>query len=261
MYRFITAIVLALKRVIPEPLVRPLRPFYHRTLAFLLALSYGFPPRRMTIIGVTGTKGKSSVAEMLFAILRANGKKTALASTIRFAIGEESEPNLFKMTLPGRCFIQNFLARARKKGATHAIIEITSESTRHYRHRFLFLNALIFTNLQREHIESHGSFEKYFEAKLEIAKELERSPKRPRAIIANADDAHGKDFLRVAVEEKVPLFLEEAENLELQERGVAFSYKQNRFVVPHPGRMSVYNALTAIKAAEFLGVPLETAQR
>ena len=106
MYAFINAIVRILKKIIPESVVRPLRPAYHKSLAFLMALAYGFPARRLTVLGVTGTKGKSTVADMLFAILSTHGYKTALISTIRFAIGNESEPNLFKMTLPGRGFTQ-----------------------------------------------------------------------------------------------------------------------------------------------------------
>src|SRR3989338_3551506 len=145
---------------------------YHYGWTALSALWYGFPAKRLTVIGVTGTKGKSSVAEMLFTILSAAGHKTALSSTIRFAIGEASRPNLFKMTLPGRGFIQKFLADALKEGCTHAVVEITSEAALQYRHLYLDLDALIFTNLQKEHIESHGSLEKYFRAKFRIGEAL-----------------------------------------------------------------------------------------
>src|SRR3989344_8442256 len=122
---------------------------YHYAWASLSALWYGYPAKKLTVIGVTGTKGKSTVAEMLHAILSADGKKTALASTIRFAIGEESRPNLYKMTLPGRGFIQGFLAEALRNGTTHAVVEITSEAALQYRHLLLDLDALVFTNLQK----------------------------------------------------------------------------------------------------------------
>jgi UDP-N-acetylmuramoyl-L-alanyl-D-glutamate--2,6-diaminopimelate ligase len=258
MYRTVNILILIVKKILPAPLVRPFLPFYHKTLNAFFARVYGYPARDMVVIAVTGTKGKSSVAEMLFSILTSAGHKTALASTIRFAIGNTSKPNLFKMTMPGRGFIQYFLARARSKGCTHAVIEVTSESVRQYRHKYLFFNALIFTNLQKEHIESHGSFEKYAEAKLTIGQELERSPKRPRATIANADDESGARFLSLAVEEKIPFGAGDLSNLQVSDSGVSFMYGGVRFDVPQPGQVSALNALAAIKAGVFAGVTIET---
>ena len=231
---------------------------YHYAWARLAALWYGFPARRLTVIGVTGTKGKSSVAEMLYAIFTAAGYTTALAGTIRFALGPESRPNLFKMTLPGRGFIQRFLARALARGCTHAIVEITSEAALQYRHRFLELDALVFTNLQKEHVESHGSLEKYFRAKLSIGEELARSKKRPRAIVARADDARGAAFLSLPVEKRIPFSLTDAAEMRTDENGVSFTYGGVYFVLSHPGEFSILNALAAIQTAEAFGVPLET---
>ena len=234
---------------------------YHYLWAFGSACWYGFPARKLIVVGVTGTKGKSSVAEMLYTTLSTAGHKTALAGTIRFVIGSESRPNLYKMTLPGRGFIQALLAEAVKQGCTHAVIEITSEAALQYRHLFLNLNALVFTNLQKEHIESHGSYEKYFKAKFKIGEELACSPKRPRAIVANADDAYGKDFLAIPVEEKIPFSFSELGNPQISEVGSSFTYKGFRFELPLPGRFSVMNALAAIKTTESLGVPLEKTSR
>ena len=231
---------------------------YHYLWAVVSAIWYGFPAKKLTVIAVTGTKGKSSVAEMLFATLTAAGHTTALAGTIRFAVGNESRPNLYKMTLPGRGFIQKFLSGAVKKGATHAVIEITSEAVLQHRHRFLDLDALIFTNLEPEHIESHGSMEKYFAAKYKIGEALASSSKRPRAVIANIDDQYGKRFLALPVENKIPFSYQDAENPVLQSSDVAFSYGSTRFALPHPGRFSIMNALAVIKACEFLKIPLTT---
>src|SRR6187549_1655127 len=108
MYRALNSIITVLKRILPTSVVRPLLPLYHRGLAFVLAASYGFPARNLTVIGVTGTKGKSSVSDMLFTVLRHAGYPAAVAGTIRFAINDVSEPNLFKMTMPGRGFIHDF---------------------------------------------------------------------------------------------------------------------------------------------------------
>lgn len=256
MYRVINVIVRALKKILPTWLVRPLLPLYHRVLAYTLAFSYGFPARSMTVIGVTGTKGKSSVSDMLFTVLRHAGYPAAVAGTIRFAINDTSEPNLFKMTMPGRGFIHAFLARAKKAGAKYAVVEITSESVLQNRHKYLFLNGLIFTNLQKEHIERHGSFENYAAAKLQIGKELERSPKRPRAMIANADDAHSAPYMKLRVEEQRPFSYSDASDIVLGPGVVSFTYENVPFTMKLPGSFSIMNALAVIKAAQFVGVPV-----
>ena len=230
-----------------------LRP-YHFCWAYGSALWYGFPGRKLTVIGVTGTKGKSSVSEMLFSILSAAGHKTALAGTIRFAVGEESRPNLYKMTVPGRGFLQRFLADAVKKGATHAVLELTSEGALNYRHTFLDLDALVFTNLQKEHIESHGSFAKYFRAKFRIAEALAKSHKRPRAIIANEESPGASAFLAVPVEDRIPFRYTDAVSTTLDSDGVSFSYKDTAYSLPQPGKFSVLNALAAIKTGLWLGI-------
>lgn len=256
MYGILNSIIGILKKVLPVSLVRPLLPLYHHLMAYVVAASYGFPAKHMTVIGVTGTKGKSSVSDMLFTVLHHAGYPAAVAGTIRFAIKDTSEPNLFKMTMPGRGFIHAFLARARKEGATHAVVEITSESVKQHRHRYLFLNGLVFTNLQKEHIESHGSFENYAAAKLEIGKELGRSPKRPRAMIANADDERSEPYLQLPVEEKLPFSYDNVSDVVHGPGTVAFTYEGVRFDMKLPGSFSVMNALAVIHAARFLGVPL-----
>lgn len=257
MYQLIGDCVSILKRVIPEPLVRLVRTPYHYLLALVSAIAYGFPGAGMTVIAVTGTKGKSTVSEMLYVALRDSGYKVAAASTIRFAINHDSEPNLFKMTVPGRGFLQAFLAKARAQGCTHAVIELTSESTVQFRHKFLFLNAVVFTNLQKEHIESHGSFEKYAAAKFRIGRALAASAKRPRAIIANADDPQSAPYLSLPVEEKLPFSYSEAASVELKPGSVAFTYKGQAFALRLPGSFSIMNSLAVIKAMEFIGAPLE----
>lgn len=256
MYTLLNRGIEFLKRLLPSWMVRPLLPLYHRVVAWLLAAHYGFPAHRMTVIGVTGTKGKSSVSDMLFTVLHHAGFPTAVAGTIRFAIGEDSEPNLFKMTMPGRGFIHAFLARAYRQGARFAVVELTSESVRQHRHRYLSLNGLVFTNLQKEHIESHGGLEQYAAAKLEIGKELARSPKRPRAIIANADDPRSEPYLALPVEAHLPFSYSEVSDVVLGPGAAAFTYQDVRFSLKLPGSFSIMNALAVIRAASFVGVPL-----
>lgn len=246
----------ALESLLPRRFYRAVLAPYHFAWTVFAALRYGFPARALTVIGVTGTKGKSSVSEMIASILTEAGHTVAVSSTIHFAIGSESRPNTFKMTLPGRGFIQKFLREAIRKGATHAVIEITSEAALQYRHLALDLDALVFTNLEREHLESHGGMEQYFAAKYRIGTALERSGKRPRAIIANAESSYGARFLALDVEERIPFALANATDLALSDTGISFSYEGEKFSLPHPGAFSALNALASIKTAQFLHVPL-----
>lgn len=232
---------------------------YHFAWAKLSALWYGFPARKLVVIGVTGTKGKSSVAEMLHTVFTNDGYKTALVGTIRFAIGDTSKPNLLKMTMPGRGFIQKFLAEALAEGCTHAIIEITSEASLQYRHLNLYLDGLVVTNIQPEHIESHGSFEKYVGAKRAIITALEQSPKKYRVLVTNADVSETRTFLSAKVSRAIGFSSNELKNISSDERSVSFEYNGVHFSLPIPGVFNAMNALAAIKLCEAFGVSLLTA--
>lgn len=168
------------------------------------------------------------------------------------------------MTLPGRFFLQKFLRDAVDAGCTHAVVEMTSEGAKQFRHKFIHLDALVFTNLSPEHIESHGSFEQYKTAKLEIAKQLEASGKQPRYIVANTDNEHGVDFLNVRVEEKLPYALTDLKLHTLHRDGVSLIFKDGQeeatIRVPLVGLFNVYNTLAAITLTRALGVSLKTVE-
>jgi len=254
-----------IKRVIPKSLIDWLRPPYHYLLAYLGALIYRHPSKKLTVIAVTGTKGKSTVTELIATILEANGSRVASLSTIQFKIDDKIKRNLYKMTMPGRFFTQKFLHQAVTAGCTHAVIEMTSEGAKQFRHKFIHLDALVFTNLTPEHIESHGSFENYKNAKLEIAKQLEHSGKQPRYIVANIDDEHGEDFLRVKVEEKLPYSLNDLKLYTLHKDGVGLILTNDNeevtIRVPLVGLFNVYNALASIILTRALGVSLATIEK
>lgn len=234
---------------------------YHAAWALVSAMRNGFPARKLTVIGVTGTKGKSTVTEMIASILTEAGHTVAVSSTIHFSIGGVERPNKYKMTLPGRGFIQTFLHEAVTAGATHAVVEITSEAAVQYRHLFLNLDVLVFTNLEKEHLESHGGMEQYFAAKMRIGHALEKSRKRPRAIVATSESAYGRRFLALPVERQLGFSLEDARDLQFTDTGSTFTYHDTRISLPQPGAFSVRNALASIIATAHLGVPLPVAAR
>ncbi len=191
------------RALIPSKLFRVAQPLYHFILAFTGALIYRFPSRYIKVVAITGTKGKSSTVEILNSILEAAGKKTALVNTIRFKIGNISKRNLHKMTMPGRFFVQKFLRDAVSAGCEYAIIEMTSEGAKQFRHKFIDLDALIFLNLSPEHIESHGSYEKYRAAKLSIARALATSKKKNCVLVVNGDDKESGAFLKFDIQKKL----------------------------------------------------------
>ncbi len=162
------------------------------------------------------------------------------------------------MTTPGRFFTPRFLRQAVDAGAEYAVVEMTSEGAKQFRHKFLDIDALIFTNLSPEHIESHGSFERYKQAKLEIAKQLERSRKRPRFVVANADDEHANDFLSIKVEHRLPYSLQDLELYNLHKDGSALVFKDGTDEVTIRlslvGLFNVYNALAAAALARALRI-------
>lgn len=248
-----------MKKLIRALIPKKILGMYHYALAELGAVLYRFPSKKLVVIGVTGTKGKSSTSEIITTILSGAGYTVATASTIRFAIGDVSEPNLFKMTMPGRFFLQQFLRKAVERGATHAVIEMTSEGAKQFRHKGIELDALVFTNLAPEHIESHGSIEAYAAAKLSLATHLAESPKRPRYIVANADDKYGKEFLKTNVEHVVPFSLSDAEPYNTDDKAVRFVWKGGElFTVPLPGLFNLKNVLAALALTEAMGIPQKT---
>lgn len=228
------------EKLIPKKIYNFFQPIYHYKLALIGALFYIFPSRKIKVIAVTGTKGKSTTTEIINAILEKAGYKTALSNTIRYKVGNESTPNKFKMSMPGRFFIQKLIREAVNKKCDYIILEMTSQGTLQFRHNFIDLDALVFTNLSPEHIESHGSYEKYRDAKLKIAEALSRSNKRPRIIVANADDKEAEKFLSYEAEIKK-----------------TFSIKDNIPNTDLLGEFNKYNILASITLARALNIKEE----
>jgi UDP-N-acetylmuramoyl-L-alanyl-D-glutamate--2,6-diaminopimelate ligase len=247
-----------IKKLIPKKIFTFFQPAYHYLLALLGAIIYRFPSKKIKVVAITGTKGKTSTVEFVNAILEEAGFITALAGTLRFKIRDNSQPNMYKMTMPGRFFIQRFLRQAVNAHCDYAVIEISSEAAKQYRHKFIALDALIFTNLAPEHIESHGSYDKYLEAKLNIAHALEKSPKKNKIIVANIDDKEGHKFLNIAVEKKAPYSLKDGEPIVCTDTGVKFTCENVEIKSTLLGQFNVYNMLSAVAYARALGISLDS---
>ena len=257
----IETILRFIKRLIPARIFKMIQPAYHYTTALLATIIYRFPSRKINVLAITGTKGKTSTAEIINAILEEAGYRTALSGTIRFKIGDKEERNMLKMTTPGRFFVQRFLRRAVNSKCDWAIIEMTSEGARQFRHKFVNLNALIFTNISPEHIESHGSFEKYLDAKLSISRALASSPKRPRIIVANADNIHAKEFLAAPAEIKKTYSIKDALPYTLKKNSTNFNLMGSQVNTHLPGVFNLSNMLAGISFARAIGIETKTIRR
>lgn len=184
------------KKLIPAPLFRVVQPAYHWLLAWAAAAWYGFPSRRLIVIGVTGTNGKSTVVELLHTILSEAGESVASASSIRFKVKNEEKANMLKMTMPGRFALQKFLYDAARAGCRYVILEATSEGIKQFRHKRIKFFLAILTNVTPEHIESHGGFEEYRAIK---AKLFYQTPNH----IVNGEDANIDYFVNIPAKHRV----------------------------------------------------------
>ncbi len=250
-----------LKKIIPSKLFTTLQPAYHYGLALLGAIIYRFPSSNIHVVAITGTKGKSTSTELVNAVLEEAGHKTALAGTIRFKIGKTSEANKHKMTMPGLFFLQKFLREAVDAKCTHAVIEMSSEGARQFRHKFISLDGLIFTNLSPEHIESHGSYEKYRAAKIALGKALESSRKKKRILVVNRDDKESHHFTSLNIGDQYTFSLKDAEPYTSTEHGTMFTYEGKTFRSKLPGEFNIYNMLGALTYGISQGISLEIIEK
>ena len=221
--------------------------WYHFILAFLGAFLCGFPSKKIKVIGVTGTNGKSTVVEFITKIFEEAGVPVASQSSIRFKIKDKEQPNVYKMTMPGRFFIQKFLKRAKDADCKLAILEVTSEGIKQYRHKFIDFEAAVFTNLSPEHIEAHGGFENYKKAKGKLFQAVKNIH------IINVDDKNADYFLRFPAKEKY--------KYQIKEGQPAINGNPMPINLKLPGEFNIYNGLAAICVGLSQGVSLDVCRK
>src|SRR3989344_3901509 len=229
--------------------------WYHLMMAFLAALIYRFPSRKLIVIGVTGTSGKSTTIGFIARIFEVAGKKAASASTVRFKIGEKEWKNNLKMAMPGRFALQKFLRQALNAGCTHVILEVTSEGIRQHRHKFINFDTAVFTNLSPEHIESHGGFENYRNEKLKLFKVTKNIH------IINADDENSSYFLNIEAKKKITFGINKGDIKTEYISNNSFLVRGTRINLNLLGKFNIYNALAAISVGLSYNIPLDTCKK
>ncbi len=246
-----------LRKVLPTSLLS----LYHFCLARAAAFVYGNPSEKMIVIGVTGTSGKSTTVSFIGQILEHAGHRVGWTSTATFKVGSKEWANDRKMTSLGRFQTQKLLKEMVNAGCTHAIVEVTSQGIVQHRHQGINFDVAVFTNLWPEHIESHGSFENYKQAKLKLFQHLTARPHKhlfgkeiPKVIVANGNDPHANDFLAHKADRKVAFEVDP--DLELTAAGASFSALGVEMDLPILGAFNVQNALAAASVAMVLDVPV-----
>lgn len=259
------------KKIIPKKIFGLAQPAYHFCLAYFGALIYGFPSKKMFVVGVTGTKGKSTTSYLIAQLLNSAGIKTGMATTVLFKIGEKEWINSSKQTMLGRFQLQRLLAKMVREGCKYVIVETSSEGILQYRHTFIDYDAAVFTNLSPEHIERHGSFENYRNAKVRL---FEKVAKKENSVgVYNLDDENVGYFLAPKISNqyvftsnlKVPGGnignLYQITKIKSSSGGTSFSLSAGagggeEIKMPLIGKFNAYNAVAAICFVLSQGVEL-----
>ena len=229
----------------------------HKVLAEVCANWFGNPQKKLKIIGVTGTNGKTSVSYMLKAIFENCGYKTGLLGTVQNMIGDEAYPS--KNTTPGVFELYSLFAKMVDAGCEYAVMEVSSHALHQRRVEGVHFAASVFTNLTQDHLDYHGTMENYFEAKKLLFSISDLA-------VVNFDDEYGKRILEETECRKVTY---SAVSNESTYTAKSINYRPNgvdyemvgfgligRIKLKTAGRFSVYNSISAAVCAKELGMPL-----
>jgi len=223
-----------------------------------------FPANAMKVIAVTGTDGKTTTSTMIAAILRANGSKTALLTTVSFDMGEGEEANETRMTTlqPKKLF--GLLKKAKANGCEYLVLEVTSHAMVQNRLWGIQFYMAVFTNITPEHLDYHKTFENYLAAKVRLFELTNRNKSGLRVGVINRKDKHYKAFAGAIFK---PVFYGQggevtAVNIHRTDKLTSFEAKLQKQKIPISlnllGGFNIDNALAAITAADQLGIPAQS---
>ncbi len=206
---------------------------YHLGQAILANLLYWFPSRKLKVIGVTGTDGKTTTSSMIYHILDNAGYKAALISSVGAVINNNASDIGFHVTTPGRFALQSYLKKSKKQGVEYVVIELTSHALDQYRAYGIPVEVGVLTNISNEHLDYHKTYEKYVKAKARLFK-------ISKIVVLNKDDKSYEMVKKYVKNKKVITY------------GLGKSSDVNPsnflFKVKLIGKFNMYNSLAAVSA-------------
>ena len=263
------AAVVERAEALPPGLPAAIVPDARAALAHLHAAWHGYPARRLRVLGVTGTEGKTTTIELVAAIMDAAGIPFGLVSTVRARIaGRELDTGLHTTT-PDAPDMQRYLADMVRSGAQYALIEATSHGLAQRRVEACDFDVAVVTNITRDHLDFHGTYEAYREAKALLFRGLStaaRKPDMPKIAVLNADDSSYSYLASIPADVQVTYGLEAQADYALsaaepEAGGWRLEVQTPRATLPLttslPGRFNLYNILATVAVADALGLPHE----
>ncbi|HUD19701.1 MAG TPA: UDP-N-acetylmuramoyl-L-alanyl-D-glutamate--2,6-diaminopimelate ligase [Patescibacteria group bacterium] len=228
-------------------MIRRLKGLYHLIIALVANIWFGFPAKKITIIGVTGTDGKTTTTTLIYEILKSAGYKVSMISTVHAVIGGTSYDTGFHVTTPDSFFIQGYIRKAVDHGDTHMILEVTSHGLAQHRVFGIPFAIGVITNVTHEHLDWHKTFKEYLNTKISL---LTRS----KVAVINRDES---ELFNTAM----PLL----RSREVFTYGIRRQAKITPTLYPFStkllGEFNRYNCLAAIAAVSALGVPFSVTKK
>lgn len=255
-----------IKPLLPKGLFRAIEPTGHLLEAMLVSSLNGYPARKMHVIGVTGTNGKTTTSFMIHSILVEAGLKTGLMTTVGYGIDRDINSQIAHMTTVSSGLLQKRLSEFQKAGVEWVVMEVTSHALAQHREWGVPYEVAVMTNVTHEHLDYHRTFERYLKAKLKLFKTASRYGRKLGII--NADDPSSKLFADV-MPNKISYGMEKGEakpkNLELRPDGSTYDViiddTTYHIECKIPGEFNVYNSLASVSVGHGLGLPQEAIER
>jgi UDP-N-acetylmuramoyl-L-alanyl-D-glutamate--2,6-diaminopimelate ligase len=250
------------KMFIPMALFRKVEPYGHLVEAVVFNALYGFPARKMKVIGITGTNGKTTTTFLVHRMLHEAGFKVGMMTTVAYGVGADIQPQVHHMTNVPVPELMRRLRRMKKEGVEWLVQETTSQALVQHRVWCLPYSVAVLTNITHEHLDYHGTFENYRDAKKMLFTRTNKNKRGLRVGVINADDP-ASGLFAAAITNPMLYGVEKgelrAENVQLSSNGVNYTAKagENEVynIVCHlPGSFNVANSLAAVGVGRAIGL-------